>query len=299
MTTSTIQKRILIVANPAAGGLKPLYLDNIIAELAKHNLTPEIYFTQKAGDAEKTLPTLCNNFDIIIAAGGDGTVNEVINGLSYSDKIIGIIPCGTTNVLATELHLPKQPKAIADMIAKGQYKNIHCARVNNRRFGMMVGIGYDAWVVNAVDLTLKKKIGKLAYVLAMIQQLKEFGKKHYQIHINNSYHTASTIICTLGKHYAGSYILAKDAHIEEANFDAILVQTESRWAFFLLLLVLPLGLAQKLSFIKTLKGSQMNIIAWPPKSSHEHEVIQADGDLAGHLPAEIICEQRASRILVP
>lgn len=292
--------RLLIVLNPTAGRHNQNHIKRIMAALQKHGINAEVYETRGPGDAITALPKLTPDFDIVVAAGGDGTVNEVLNGIRGSTVTLGIIPCGTTNVLATELGLPGKPEAIAALLASGQTRDIHTGDVNGRRFGMMVGVGYDAWVVAGVSRELKQKLGKLAYVLSMLRELRHFGSRQYQLQIDASLHTATSVVATLGRHYAGSYVFARSARIDEPLVDVLLVQTLSRWGFLLMLLALPFGLAEKLPFMKTVKGRRVHISPYPADTADApRESIQADGDSVGYLPAELQVSETPLRVLAP
>lgn len=287
--------RFLIVFNPAAGHARRQPVDSIVATLRSKGHDVDIHETRGPGDAMTALPGMAGGYDVVVAAGGDGTVNEVINGLEgQPDITLGLIPCGTTNVLATELGLPGSPEKIAAVLAGGQTRLIHPGSVNGRRFGMMVGVGYDAWVVEGVDAALKKKIGKLAYVLSMLRELRRFGQQRYLLELDGQPHEAGSAVLTLGRHYAGSYILARDARIDRADMDVVLVQTKSAAAFLLMLFALPLGLASRLPFMKTVKAKTARISLVGGTS----ETLQADGDIAGTLPATVSVSTSALRVLV-
>ncbi len=123
--------------------------------------------TTRPGDAEKTANLLqAADFDVVVAAGGDGTINEVANGLIKATGAVpplAIIPLGTANVLAEEIGLRGQPAAIAKAIACGDRITVHLGLANGRHFIMMAGVGFDAHVVANVDLALKRRTGKIAY----------------------------------------------------------------------------------------------------------------------------------------
>ncbi len=289
--------RFLIVLNPAAGHARRHHI-TLIAEALKKagSAVVDIHETRGPGDAMTALPAVAGNYDVVVAAGGDGTVNEVLNGLRDHPAVtLGLIPCGTTNVLATELGLPDAPEKVAAVLAGGHTRAIHPGSVNGRRFGMMVGVGYDAWVVQGVDAALKQKIGKLAYVLSMLRELRQFGQRRYRLELDGEVHEAGSAVLTLGRHYAGSYILARDACIDSAEMDVVLVQTSSALSFLLMLFALPLGLAARLPFMKTVKAKTARISV----IGGAREALQADGDMAGSLPAELAVSAHAIRVLVP
>lgn len=301
MTDSSHTKpRLLIVLNPSAGRYTQGHINAIIEALEQHGINAEVYKTRGPGDAITALKKLTPDFDIVVAAGGDGTINEVLNGIGDSAVTLGIIPCGSTNVLATELRLPTKPKAIATLLASNTTRNIYSGAVNGRRFAMMVGVGYDTLVVAGISDAMKQKLGKFSYVISMLRELKNFGHQQYLLQIDGSVHTASSVVATLGKHYAGPYIFARNARIDEATIDVVLVQTLNRWAFLLMLLALPFGWAEKLPFIKTVKAKRVRISHYPAKTnSSQRESLQADGDCVGYLPAELHVHDTPLKVLAP
>lgn len=294
-------KRFLLVVNPVAGKNGFSIANAVIAAMRAHGVSPEVYHTRGAGDATDYLRTraaggLEKTVDVVVAAGGDGTVNEVINGIAGHDVALGLIPCGTTNVLATELGYPGRIKDIARVLVAGHEQVVHFSTVNGRRFSMMTGIGYDAWVVAGVNHGIKQKFGKLAYVLSMLQQLKQFGSRTYRVTIDGKAHEAMSMVITKGRHYAGSYTLTHQADITQPSLQVILVQTGSATRFLGMLLMLPLGLVEKLSFIRSVSGRdiRVEVIAGP-----DVDPIQADGDTVSQMPAEIRVEDVQTRVLVP
>lgn len=149
--------------------------------------------------------------------------------------------------------------------------------------------------MQGVDAALKKKIGKLAYVLSMLRELRRFGRRRYRLELDGVVHEAGSAVLTLGRHYAGSYILARDARIDAAEMDVVLVQTASSATFLLMLFALPLGLAARLPFMKTVKARSARISLVDGGS----EALQADGDIAGALPSTVTVNDKAIRVLVP
>lgn len=293
--TQTSPSRFLVLLNPAAGRRGRRYVESVIREMQALGARVDVYETQGQGDVIRVLPRLAADFEVIVAAGGDGTVNEVLNGLRGRDALLGIIPSGTTNVLATELGLPRQPARLAALLVAAPERAIYPADLNGRRFGMMVGIGYDAWVVEGVDTAFKKKLGKLAYVISMLRQLKAFGTRQYRLEIDGSIHTAASAVLTLGRHYAGSYVLSREARIDHPAIDAVLVQTLNRWAFLLMLFALPLGLASRLPFMRIVRGQRIRV----ERLDGGTESVQADGDTLSVLPAEIRVEGSPQRVIAP
>ena len=154
--------KIAIIYNPNAGGAKIKKLLKIKERLSlKSSVT--IYDTQKPGDATSIAKRECKNFDIIVAAGGDGTINEVINGIDVNTKL-GIIPLGTANILAIEAGIKNDVKSICKSIEKGVTKKIYISNINNKKFFLMAGIGYDGDIVHKMKPSLKKIFGKAEFL---------------------------------------------------------------------------------------------------------------------------------------
>ncbi|MDG1996239.1 MAG: diacylglycerol kinase family protein, partial [Emcibacteraceae bacterium] len=149
---------IKIIYNPNAGKKSKEMLFNVLTELEVHKVRYDLEATQYAGHGIKIAKRLSkdDNVNLIIAAGGDGTINEVLNGIIGSSKKLGIIPLGTANVLAKEIGLKIHPKHIADTLIKQKSVKIFPAMINKKYFSLMASIGYDAHAVQNVNLKLKK-----------------------------------------------------------------------------------------------------------------------------------------------
>ncbi|HVV47808.1 MAG TPA: diacylglycerol kinase family protein, partial [Bryobacteraceae bacterium] len=165
-------QRIAIVFNPSAGGLRG-------ARRARLDAAVECF--RRAGREVELMPTTGPNmagelgraaveagFDVVLAAGGDGTVNEVLNGIVGSRIVFGALPAGTANVLANELGLANRPDVAAAQLLDAVPVRIGAGAFDHpgtprRYFLMMAGAGLDARIVHELDLELKRKIGKLSY----------------------------------------------------------------------------------------------------------------------------------------
>src|SRR5699024_4019534 len=214
---------VLIIINPTSGSAKPQAITQIEHALLAAVATVTLYVTQAAGDAIRYLKDYQAPLDVVAVAGGDGTLNEVVNGLVNrpNDSFrLALIPMGTTNVLAYELGI-KRKNAITTLL-NGKEKLIYPSRLNGNRFLLMAGIGYDAWVVDRVDLNLKRRAGKLAYVVSMLKQLPYFGRKQYRLIVDGKTYTAHSAIITNGRFYGGSFLLSRQANLS-ANTTQVLM----------------------------------------------------------------------------
>ena len=131
---------------------------------------------------------------------------------------LGIIPIGTTNVLSRDLRIPRQADALARLLADGRTRDIHVGRANGRYFSLMCGVGMDAHIVNRTSLRLKKRIGKLAYVLQGLRELAAGLPRRYRVEIDGSEVVeASSVIVAKSRFYGGEFQLAPQAAYRQAR----------------------------------------------------------------------------------
>lgn len=211
-------RTIYVVFNPTSGSYHPGRAARIMAKLRAAGLEPVELLPQSLEDAHYMVADLCNQQPrrVIIAVGGDGTVNTVINGMSPGGATLGIIPLGTANVMARELGIRSIDDAIA-RIARGTTKRLAigeaCTTTVCKKFVLMAGIGLDAAAVADVHPEEKKRLGKGAYVLAGIRQMIRWDASQMQISCGTNTLYCSSVIIANATHYAGPYQIAPQASL--------------------------------------------------------------------------------------
>ncbi len=160
--------KLAIIFNPAARGEKARSLEEKVRSLTGPD-TP--LFTSRPGETVALARQLAQEgHSTIVAAGGDGTINEVVNGIAGLDVSLGILPIGTMNILACELGLPTtQLEQCWEIIQGGFIRSIDLAMANDQYFVQLAGIGLDALAVRETDLNMRKTIGPISYILAAAQ----------------------------------------------------------------------------------------------------------------------------------
>lgn len=296
--------KVLIISNPTSGKASQEFVAQVQQELVTAGAEVELYLTQAANDATAYLANYSGGLDVVAVAGGDGTINEAINGLKEKDSStfrIALIPTGTTNVLAGELKIKRNAKHISQIILQGKEKPIYPGRINDRRFLLMAGVGYDAWVVDNVDLDLKKKVGKLAYVLSMLKQLRHFGKKEYRLQVDGKEYLANSVVITNGRLYGGSFVLSKQADLSAPTTQVLMLNGKNMWSLLYSLLGLPFGLVEKMPGVVSVPAKQVHIelVSQAGSEQAQPEPVQADGDSLAHLPITVVMEAQPLRVLVP
>lgn len=287
-------RRVLVVFNPAAGRQRRPRLNAIVAAARAAGCIVTETETTAPGHAEAIARDVSpGDFDVIAAAGGDGTVNEVINGLQDKAIAIGVIPLGTANVLADEISLARTPQAIAHALARGPIRPVHVGEANGRRFMMMAGAGFDADVVSGVSLDLKKRIGPLAYVWQAAVQAFKKSPPVCEITIDGTaYRSASAVVCN-GKRYGGPFIAAPRASLADDCFHVVLMPGGGWLDIARYGVALLLGRIGDLGDVTLVPGREIVVRGLNGRP------VQADGDIIAALPVHIRIVPEPVRLVFP
>lgn len=285
-------RRILVILNPAAGRRRRARrrLRRVLAELARRGCAVTLRATAGPGDAERLARAAGPGFDLVVAAGGDGTVQEVANGLSGSSPVMGVLPLGTANVLACELGLPRRPGRLAACLAEAAPRPIWPGRIKgrlgDRLFLCMSGVGFDAAVVACVDPRLKRRFGKFVFLWAILQCLVRHRPRSFTIGIDGAAHRAGAAIIAKTRFYAGRFVLAPAARAADPLFQVVLFPPGSRRVVLRALAALALGRAHRVPGVRVIPARTASLAAggeW---------AVQADGEIvAGEALSVTIAER--------
>ncbi len=294
MTCRTSARRLLIIFNPAAGWRRRQRLAPVLAQLRALGCPFELRETQGPGDAERFAAAVDRDaFDVVVAAGGDGTVNETINGLACPGLPLAVIPLGTANVLAAEIGLRTNPAAVARCVALGRPRPIALGAANGRRFILMAGAGFDAHVVADVSVPMKRWLGKGAYALAIARQLLVFHSLGYEVLTDNTLRRAASVIVANSRFYGGRFVCASAASLESDTLQVCLFERAGRLATIGYALALFAGRLPRLSSYRLVEARRIEIRGRPG------EPMQVDGDGVGRLNATIEVLPKALDLIFP
>jgi YegS/Rv2252/BmrU family lipid kinase len=222
--------------------------------------------------------------DVIAVAGGDGTINEVVNGLAGSSVALGVIPLGTANVLADEIGLKRAPGDVARVLAEGPIRPISVGLANGRRFVMMAGAGFDASVVDQVSLSLKRRLGPFAYVWQTFKHAFTDRFAECEVTVDGvAYKTVSAVVCN-GRHYGGPFVAAPAAALTDGLLHVILLKGRGWLSVARYSIALLMGRLGKLADVEFVLGREV-IVREVKGRGVANLPVQADGDIITHLPA--------------
>lgn len=293
---------LAIVWNPVAGRRRRRRLAAILAALEAAGVAFDLHQTAGPGHASEIARRLAGTADryrAIVAAGGDGTINEVVNGMVGGALPLGLIPLGTANVLALELGLPATAAGIAAVLVTGRTRPVDLGLAQSaqgaRHFIVMAGVGYDAHVVAGVSPRWKRRLGKLAYVGEMLRQLRHFHFAPYRLRIDGgaSEIEAASVIVANGRHYGGAFVCAPRAGLDTGRLDACVFGEGGRRA------AIKYGVALGLDLLPRLASVRQVPLATVAIEGPAGDPVQGDGDVITRLPCEIRLAPARLSILAP
>lgn len=228
---------IPVILNPVARSMRAGTLEQSIRALTP---APQVHLTQSADDAERlALELASEGHEIIVAAGGDGTVNQVIHGLAnHNAKVadparhstLGILPVGTMNVLAHELKIPARDLESAwSRVVSGERREIDLWSANDFYFAQLAGVGLDAQIVQATTSEMKNRFGPLSYAISAVGVLAQEAPL-LTVHLENRPPLyGSILLLGNGRHYGGPVPVFPEARNDDGLLDLILFHQRGPW----------------------------------------------------------------------
>jgi diacylglycerol kinase (ATP) len=297
--------RICVIFNPAARGNKARHfrrqLDAIGSQCA-------LKATAAPGDARRlAAEAVGEGYDLIAAAGGDGTVNEVLNGLGdtpdgFARAQLGVLPLGTVNVFAREINLPAKIERAWEVLQRGREMKMDLPRVEfsangkieRRHFIQLAGAGFDARAIELMDWRHKKKVGPLAYVVAGLKAMREMKPKIMARGTNRSAGpnaTGEMILVGNGRFYGGPFEIFPGANLRDGMLD-VCILPRVNWPT--LARCAPGLLTQRKLPEKQVRRFRAADFELTGDATAAFEL---DGELAGNLPVKFSVERERLRVV--
>jgi len=204
-------KFCLIYNKNSAGGRKSKFIKKISIEISKkHEI--DLFETTSEKNASEIIKQFGNKkYDRLLVAGGDGSVSFAINELIQNNFdlpenfSIGYIPAGTANILQAELGMSKNIKKIANTLMSNNLKKTNLVKINDKHFILMAGLGWDARIVQSINSSLKKILGKIIFGIKGFQKFIFMNNKKIKVSIGGENILADWVLCSNSKYYAGHH----------------------------------------------------------------------------------------------
>ena len=251
--------------------------------------------TSHSGEAETLARRAVEEgFARIVAAGGDGTVSQVANGLAGSNAILGVLPMGSVNVFAMELGLPLHNlQRCWDIIEDTNLRLVDMPSANEKYFVQLAGVGLDAQVVKETSLAFKRSFGPLSYLISATQIAAREPPKLFIESEHTSVEEGSFVLVGNGRLYGGPFPFFKQAVIDDGLFDVVVFKRLGYLEIIRYLQDVVFSADIKVPEIEYFQTRQLRI------TSEQDVPLEVDGELAGNCPVDFRIRKRALRVLAP
>jgi len=282
-------QEILVILNPAARSERAKSARKRIEKLP--NCT--VRMTSAPGDArEVAAAAVSAGYKTIVAAGGDGTINEVVNGIAGSDVALGLMPMGTMNVFANELGLPANDLGRCwDIIQGGRTRMVDLPAANKKFFVQLAGVGLDAQVVKETSLTLKRNFGPLSYLISAAQIAARRPPRLTIESADSVTKEGSFVLVGNGRLYGGPFPFFKHAVIDDGLLDVLVFKQIGYIELIKYLQNVIFTSDITTRDVEYFQTSRLRV------TSADEVPVELDGELVGNCPVEFEMHPRRLKVL--
>ena len=288
-------KKLIFIVNPISGTQsKELILNLLDEKIDKEKYTWDVVYTKRAGHAIEIAAQAAEmKTDVVVAIGGDGTINEIGRSLVHTETALGIIPCGSGNGLARHLHIPMEPKKALEIINDGICDIIDYGKINGTDFFCTCGVGFDAFV--SLKFANAGKRGLLTYLEKTLQESLTYQPETYELETEGTYkYKAFLIACGNASQYGNNAYIAPQATLTDGLLDVTILEPFTVLDVPSLAFQLFNKTIDQNSRIKTFRCKNLRIHRSKPGVIHfDGDPMQADENVN----IEII--QKGLRVIVP
>lgn len=286
--------KIQLIANPVSGGDARPRIERAAAWLRARGAAVDLCLTERRGDARLWAAQAGRRgAERIVAAGGDGTLNEVVNGLDGAAPPVAFLPLGTVNVFALETGIPFKLEEACRLAVEGRPRRISLGRVNGERFLLMASAGWDAEAVARLRPAVKQRLGRLAYGVAAGEALLARAPAPLAITLaDGSCHEGYGVVVSNARCYGGRYVITPQASLDSPRLEVCLFRRGGRLAQLHYALRLGLHLPLRPPLVEFFSAERVTIEGGGGS-------LQVDGDAWGRLPVRISSEPSALDFVLP
>ena len=288
----------VIIANPTSGShtRQAHQMQETISFLRNAGWKVELQVTVAPGDASRmTREAVDRHTGVVIVAGGDGTINEVIQELAGSETVLGVLPTGTANVWARETNIPLDYAGAREVLVHGKTRQIDLGHVNGRYFLLMAGIGLDGEVTLAIEKKPIKRLGAVAYLL--VGAWLGLGYESFRVYmtINGRLVKKHALQVVIGNTqlYGGAIKYTWQAKCDDGLLDVCVLRKRTMLERIYVVVDFLLYRAHRHQWVSYAKCTSLNVRTRKPVA------IQVDGEPFGYTPARFSIFPKALKVIVP
>jgi diacylglycerol kinase (ATP) len=250
-----LKRKTLFIINPISGGKKKDGVPDLVMAHYKGDAT--IVFTTGVAHAYEVAKAAINQYDMVVAVGGDGTVNEIASGLVGSDTILGVVPCGSGNGLSRFLQIPMDIEAAIKNLNGTNVARIDSGRANGKAFFNMAGMGFDAHISEV--FSHGKKRGFISYIKSSITEVINYKPQHYHIEIDGKVYEREAFMLSFANssQYGNNAHVSPQASVQDGLLDVCVIKPFPLFRFPSLVLRMFNKTANKSRFVEIICGKHI------------------------------------------
>jgi len=290
--------RIAVIYNPRSGRPRERVasINRLASMLREEGRAVDIFSTQRANHAtELAGQAVASGCDLVIAHGGDGTMNEVLQAVCGTSATLGFWPGGTANLLASEINFPHRVGEVVQRVLQGQVKRVTVGKANDRYFLLMAGVGIDAAVVRSVDAELKRFVGKAAFMVSALKVVWNWKLDPFRVHMPGEEVLGRFVVAGNAQSYGGGFRLTPMAKLTDPQLDLCIFTSDRRRDYVAIAVAsLITGSHKDLPGVIYRKVTKARITS----AARTEAPVQLDGEVVGTLPLTLEAIPEGVQLLV-
>ncbi len=261
--------------------------------LSDVGIASDTLLTESAEQATREARLATHSHEMVVVAGGDGSINAVVNGLAGSDTVLGVIPQGSANIFAVQMGIPRDIGKACELIARGAPRRIDLGRVNGRYFACMAGIGFDAYVVKTVNSRLRRVLGLGAFALQGLISLGSYPFHPIRLTVDTEREPLTCFLAFVGntKYYGGEIILSPAASLDDGRLDLVMLNYRGVRNIARYLWGVHRNELWRLAEVSHRQCTRVRVHA------HGGHDVDIDGEYYGTVPVDISVAPRSLRVI--
>jgi len=255
-----LKRKALFIINPISGGKKKDGVPDLIDQnIDKAVFDATVVFSDGVSHARIIALEAVGKYDMIVAVGGDGTVNEIASAIVGSGTALGIVPYGSGNGLARFLGIPMNPNQAIRALVKGHVESIDSGTVNGQPFFNMAGMGFDAHISEV--FSHGKKRGFVSYIKSSIEEISTYDEQQYHIEIDGKVYERKAFMLSIANssQYGNNAHISPKASVQDGLLDICLIRKFPLWRFPEMGIRMLTKTSESTSYVEIIRGKQINV----------------------------------------
>jgi YegS/Rv2252/BmrU family lipid kinase len=264
-----LERKALFIINPISGGKKKDGVPELIEKYLDTNLfKPVIVFSDGVSHARQIAKEAVDKFDLVVAVGGDGTVNEVASAIVGSNTTLGIVPFGSGNGLSRFLNIPMDTQKAIQMLSTGKVITVDSAKLNGQPFFNMAGMGFDAHISEVFSHT--KKRGFITYIKSSIKEVINYKPQNYHLEIDGKIYEREAFMLSFANssQYGNNAHISPRASIQDGLLDVCVIKKFPLWRFFEMGVRMMTKTTDRTKYVEIIRGRHILVKRSVPGPLH-------------------------------